>query len=425
MKISYDKASARKKLASLISKLIQFRSENPPVEDYDIQLFIKEELEGAGVKTKLHDPGDKAVALTSTFGSEGPGLIFYGHADVVPAGDGKGWRYPPYSGKIVSGKVFGRGACDMKGGLAAELFAFQLIYESGIKLPGRLEFVSVLDEENWHETPVGYGTSDWLLRTGELTGRSCVMGEPGGIGRICVGERGDHWVKMRCAGKPRLGSAPVYYDNPCIKLFRCIDEIHQHINEKVTAPEEVRQLIKPSAAILRDAFSHSGIDDYQAARDLLTHYSMNLGRITGGTMINMVPESCEAEVAFCIPLGTTRHELIEKIKRVLKKPQYSNVSLEDLGESNLAGPTYTSPKSHLIKSLASSAEQVLGNPVPLYLTQGTSDANVFRSHGVDTCFYGPGAYEGTHGYNESISIRDSLAALNVYLNLVGNFFGIE
>lgn len=425
LKIRFDETRARKELASMISKLIQFETENPPVEGYDVQLFIKEELEKVGLRAKLHKPFDKAVALTSSFGGNGPGLIFYGHADVVPAGDRKGWRYPPYSGRILNGRVFGRGASDMKAALAAELFAFRLLFESEVELPGRLEFVSVLDEENWHRTPLGYGTSDWLLRTGELTGKSCVMGEPGGISSICIGERGDYWVRLRAKGKPRHGSAPIYEQNPCVRLFKCIDEIHETIRGRVTTPKEVKRLVKASSVFLQDAFSGSGIDDYETARDLLTRYSMNVGKANGGTMINIVPEGCEADVAFCIPLGASRRELDGKIRRILREPQNKDVKLEYLGESDAAGPSYTSPKSHLVKSLARSATQVLGSPVPLYLTQGTSDANVFRSHGVDTCFYGPGAIENAHGYNESVSIRDSVTALKVYLRLVVNFFGIK
>jgi len=425
LKIRFDKTKARKELASTISKLLQFKSENPPIEDYDVQLYLKQELEKVGLRAKLHKPCDKAVALTSFFGGDDPGLIFYGHADVVPAGDRKNWRYPPYCGRILDGRIFGRGASDMKAALAAELFAFKLLFESEVELPGRLEFVSVLDEENWHRTPLGYGTADWLLRTGELTGKSCVMGEPGGIPRICIGERGDYWVRIRSRGRPRHGSAPVYEDNPCVKLFKCIDQIHESIKERVPTPEEIRPLIKPSSIFLRDAFNTLGIDNYENAKDLLTRYSMNVGRVNGGTMINIVPEGCEVDVAFCIPLGGSRRDLDRKIKEILSEPRYRNIELVYLGESDAAGPSYTSPKSHLVECLANSASQVLGRPVPAYLTQGTSDANVFRSHGVDTCFYGPGAIEDAHGYNESVSIRDSLTALEVYLRLVTNFFGIN
>jgi len=66
-KIRYDKSSVRKELASMISKLIQFKSVNPPVENFDVQLFVKEELEKVGLRAKLHRPSGKAVALTSSF----------------------------------------------------------------------------------------------------------------------------------------------------------------------------------------------------------------------------------------------------------------------------------------------------------------------------------------------------------------------
>lgn len=415
-----------KELAATISELLQFRSENPPVEDYDVQLFLKDELEKVGLKVRLHHPGDRAVALTSRFGdSERPGLIFYGHADVVPAGDRKGWTHPPHSGKIVNGRVCGRGAADMKAALAAELFAFRLLYKNEVKLPGQLEFVSVLDEESWHRTPIGYGTSDWLLGTGKLTGKSCVMGEPGGVSKICVGERGDYWIKLRASAKPRHGSTPVYDENPCVKLFKCIHEIREATKEKARPPKEIEHLVKPSSVILREDLGNSGISGDKTAEDLLTHYSLNVGVVSGGTMINVVPEHCEVEVAFCIPLGATRQQLDRKIRRILRSSQFSDITLEYLGESDAAGPSYTSPKSRLVKTLSEATNQILGSPASLFITPGTSDANVFRSHGVDTCFYGPGTFEGAHAYNESVSIRATLTALRVYLRLVGDFFGVS
>lgn len=418
--------SLRKKLTATISGLLRFRSENPPVVDYDVQLFIKDELEKAGLRVKIHRPSDRAVALTSSFGSGGrPGLIFYCHADVVPAGDPKRWRYPAYSGRILKDRVYGRGASDMKAGLAAELFAFKLLYENEVEPPGRLEFVSVLDEENWHKTPTGYGTADWLLGIGKLTGKSCVMGEPGGVSRICVGERGDYWIRLRSSGKPRHGSTPIYDENPCVKLFKCIDEIRDAVKHRVRPPSQISRLIERSSALLREDLANAGVNIDDSNRNMLQHYSMNVGVVSGGTMINVVPEHCEAEIAFCIPLGANRQQLHMKVKSILRSPEYNSITLNYLAESEVAGPSYTSPKTHLVKALDQATSRVLGQPARLYVTQGTSDANVFRSHGVATCFYGPGTFEAAHAYNESVSIRDTLTALKVYLRLVGNFFGVS
>jgi len=115
--------NSEKELVRLVVDLIRFKSENPPVEDYDIQLYIRDFLNQAGLGCELHDPGDKAWALTSSFGDGSDGFIFYGHADVVPAGDPSRWVHSPFSGEVVGDRIHGRGASDMKAGLAAELFA--------------------------------------------------------------------------------------------------------------------------------------------------------------------------------------------------------------------------------------------------------------------------------------------------------------
>ena len=107
---------SKRTIAKTLSTLIQFNTENPPVKDHEIQLAIRDELKASGLHVDLFRPGDNAVALISSQ-SRGPdGLILYSHGDVVPAGNLSKWRYPPYSGKIVGDRVYGRGAADMKAG---------------------------------------------------------------------------------------------------------------------------------------------------------------------------------------------------------------------------------------------------------------------------------------------------------------------
>ena len=109
---------SKRTIAKTLSTLIQFNTENPPVKDYEIQLAIRDELKASGLHVDLFRPGDKAVALISSQGRGPDGLILYSHGDVVPAGNLDKWRYPPYSGKIVGDRVYGRGAADMKAGLS-------------------------------------------------------------------------------------------------------------------------------------------------------------------------------------------------------------------------------------------------------------------------------------------------------------------
>jgi succinyl-diaminopimelate desuccinylase len=416
----------QRQVSRTLSELVQFNTENPPVESYEVQNYVRQELQRVGLKTEFHNPGDNAVALTSSSGEDvSRGLIFYGHADVVSAGNVTSWKYPPYSGKIVDGRVHGRGSADMKAGLAAAIYAYKLLYESEIELPGILEFISVLDEENWHPTPMGWNTYDWLLSTGKLRGRACVMGEPSGISKVCIGERGDYWIRLRSNAKPSHGSMPVYKENACVKLFKCIEDLSGLTNEKVVIPKEIKSIVKTSSVLLRDDLKNVKVVGIgEEIEKVLEHYSMNVGVVSGGTMINILPERCEAEIAFCIPLGSSGNELDRKIRGLLRKEEYANIDLEYLGESQ-SDPSYTPPKSRLAKSVRRAATNILGYEPPLYVTQGTSDGNVFRKHGIDTCFYGPGSFGGIHCYNESVSIKDTLMVLRTYLRIVENYFGLS
>lgn len=404
-------------IAKSISDLVRFKTENP-VNNCDIQLYLKEELQDSGLRAQLQNPGNKALALTSSFGSGRKGLILYGHVDVVPAGDLRKWRYPPFSGKRVGDRIYGRGAADMKAGVAALLYAYKLLYESEIELEGKLEFVSVLDEENWHKTPIGKGTSDWLLATRRLTGKACVMGEPTGTSNICIGERGDLWIKLTSRGTPGHGSDPVYEENACVKLFRCIDEINQSNRDRITPPSEIRSMVNGSYEVIGQS----------TKTKLLEHYSMNVGVVSGGPMINMVPEICEAEIAFCIPHGSTWQKLDGNIRKILKKPNYKSITLHSASPREpQTNPTYTSPNSKITEAIQSAAKTIQGGQPILFISESTSDANIFRRRGVETCVYGPNAIqpELIHGYNESVSIRDTILALKVYLLTVANYLGIK
>ena len=123
-------------------------------------------------------------------------------------------------------------------------------------------------------------------------------------------------------------------------------------------------------------------------RRMLFGYTMNVGLVSGGTMINGVPESCEALVAFTVPLGSSAAELHRAVLRVLAKKAHSGITLEVLGESQ-SDPSYTPATAGLVKALGRAAHLATGRRPELYVRQATSDGNVFRGHGIETCHYGP------------------------------------
>lgn len=408
-------------IGKFVSQLIQFNTENP-VDNSEIQKFIQEKLNDYGTKVTIHNLNHKAVPLTSSLGEmDDHNFILYGHGDVVPAGDLGRWKYHPYSGKIVSDKIYGRGAADMKGGLAAAIFVYGLLaqYNAEDYLSRGVTFVSVLDEEHWAPTPSGWGTSDWLLKTGKLKGEACIMGEQSSINKIVVGERGDYWAKLSCVSRPRHGSAPVFEENPSIILLDVLKEIYNNIKDvKVEPPEEIKSVLTESYSFIEEDLKGSeskGMNE--EIKNMMITPSLNVGKVEGGTMINLVPDRSEAELAFCIPIGMSREELHKLVSGVVSKYENENVVLEPMA-SGQSSPTYTSPNSSLVKAARKSASEILSRNIPIYITQGTSDANIYRARGIDTIFYGPGNFHLSHTYNEWVSINDIVKIAEIYLNTI-------
>lgn len=404
--------SHRRSLVELASSLVSTPSENPGPGAAKVQLKVEEYLEGLGVTVTRHTGFGGEFALTATLGEPGPdALILYGHSDVVPAGDTAKWLSPPFEPKVSGGKLYGRGASDMKAGLAAELFVFGLLAQSEPKLERPITLVCVPDEEDWKRTPTGWGFSKWLLEEGRLRGSACIMGEPSGLGAICIGERGDYWFRLRAEAEAGHGSAPIFDQNVFVRLFRALEDIHGALNKmKGNLPHTLKNVVAHSYRVIAQDF---GLTPKQARRlGLLEKPTINVGKVWGGTMVNTLPDRCEAEVAACVPLGLTWRQLHLAVKQTLAS--HPAVSLE-VEEGSQSDPSYTDPGEKIVGQLERCATQVLGHRPALYVTQATSDANVFRAHHIPTCFYGPGNIRLAHAYNEHVEIGQLIKAAEIYL----------
>jgi acetylornithine deacetylase len=143
----------RDEVVSLTRALVQARGQNPPGEEAATVQAVAD----ACVARCLHpvlsevEPGRCNVAARLP-GGDGPGLLLLGHTDVVPVGDG--WTRDPWGGTVEDGRLFGRGAADMKGGLAAALTAMSALRRAGVRLSGPVELAAVVDEVLWLENPI-------------------------------------------------------------------------------------------------------------------------------------------------------------------------------------------------------------------------------------------------------------------------------
>src|SRR5579859_5995832 len=212
---------ARKdELVALTVDLIRFPTVNPPGEAYrPCAEYLGERLRRRGFDVDYvraeGTPGDSdkyprinVVARREGEGS-GPCVHFNGHLDVVQTG--AGWSVDPFAGRVKDGKVFGRGACDMKGGLAAAVIAVEALLDSGLKLPGALEVSGTVDEESG-----GYGGVAYLAERGWFSKPKVdhvIIPEPLNVDRVCVGHRGVWWAEIETHGRIAHGSMPFLGDS--------------------------------------------------------------------------------------------------------------------------------------------------------------------------------------------------------------------
>ena len=201
-----------KQVSELTGELIRIPSENPPGDTREIATAIADYLKTVGLATqRLESKPNMLNVVGKLEAGGGPTLILNGHMDVVPVGERDRWSWDPFSGHLQDGYILGRGASDMKGGLAALLVALSKI-ASFSDLKGSILFMAVPDEETGGE----FGTR-FLLEQG-LTGDACLIAEPSGQNPT-IGQKGNLWVNAIAHGVSAHGSlSPLVGENAIRKI---------------------------------------------------------------------------------------------------------------------------------------------------------------------------------------------------------------
>jgi len=188
-------------VVALTQDLVRIPSVNPKFQleeglnrESDVQDRIEAELSSLGCSIERTDALPGRPNLTADFdGSEEKSMILCGHVDVVPVGDANAWDREPFSGELDSGRIWGRGAVDMKGGLSACIAAARAIKLAGVELEGRLSVHSVVDEEAG-----GFGAMDLVAR-GKLA-KHAIIAEPT-WGNVIPAEGGLDWTRVTIFGQ--------------------------------------------------------------------------------------------------------------------------------------------------------------------------------------------------------------------------------
>ena len=394
----------RQDLYELCASLIRIPSENPPGDTTALVAFVLDYLRSRGFKPDVHEPKRGMPNVVATLGSGGPNLVLSGHLDEFPAGDG--WTVPPFAGTLADGKIIGRGAGDMKAGLAVALVVITLLKERDVELAGRVTLAFASDEE----TGGRWGT-EWLLaNVPDAKGDACLIGESSGTWAIGIGEKGVLWLRLTASGVSGH-SAYGQGESAVDKALHAIDEIRDFVGARARTRKEVVDVMRRQ----RPAVEKRWGPGTGGMADRLT---MNLGTIRGGGQVNLIPSRCEAEVDLRLPPGMSTQTLEDRIRRRLHAVK-SDVEVTVL---NRCDPYVTLPQERLITSLIANGRAVIGKAPAPVLRLGYTDGRFFRRAGIPTAVYGPRVH-GMGGPDEYVEQDEVLQVALVHLGTVLDYLG--
>lgn len=401
-------AARRDELVALTQDLIRFPTVNPPGEAYGpCAEFIGKRLSKRGFEVHLirarGAPGDcdanpRINVIARREGSRpGPCVHFNSHIDVVEPGDG--WTVDPFSGLVRDGRVYGRGACDMKGGLAASIIAVESLLDSGLDLPGAVEISGTVDEESG-----GYGGVAWLAERGWFSRPRVdhvIIPEPLNVDRVCIGHRGVWWAEIETRGRIAHGSMPFLGDSAIRHMGAVLDRMERDLY--------------PALAELRSSMP---VVPEGARSSTLNINSLHggQGETFEGLPSPVVAESCRmvidrrflAEESIDEVKGQVR-ALLEGLER--ERPGFA-YRIRDLFE---VLPSLADRDGPVASTTAQAIRQVLGREPEFVCSPGTYDQkHIDRIGRLKDCIaYGPGILDLAHTPDEWVAIDDMVASAQV------------
>ncbi len=400
----------------LAGAMIRIPSENPPGDCTEIAEFTAAWLRERGLDAQVLDAGDGRVNVLSRTAGAAEGerhLVLAGHYDVVPVGDTERWSFPPFAGDVVDGYLRGRGASDMKAGLAGALFVYGLLTELGVPVAGRLSFLGVCDEETGDRRG-----ADWVLENGHLDGVTAgVIAEPAERSHPTIGQKGSNWFRLTIDGQPGHGSLqPLHGVSANLLAARAIVALQSLWDMEPHPDDDVKPLIALSKAYAEEREGYgAGIGE------VFSHVTINVGRIEGGTSTNVVADRAVVEFDTRVPIGLSRAEVNARVREI-RAEEGIDARIEGLGF--MSEPNWTLPSDPIVEELVGVLRDISDPEAKGVLQWASSDARTFRSHGIPVLQYGPADLATIHGFDEKAPAADVILAAKVYALTTLRYLGL-
>ncbi len=374
---------------AMARSLIRARSENPGTTEDDAAEVATAALRqlGASPETVRGEAGRPSV-LATIGGDAGPTLAWNGHLDTVPAGSFDTWSVDPFAGQVVGGRLIGRGACDMKGPIAAALAAASAVVRAGIELAGSLSFHLVADEElaGTHGTQV-------LRDRGLLTQGAAIVGEPSDL-QLALAERGGAWVTATTFGAAAHGSQPERGVNAITSMARFL----------LRLAEVVPDTVHP----------------------LCGRATVNAALIAGGSAPNMVPDRCVVDIdRRTIPGESDPEKVLAPFHALAEDLRAAHPAFDLRVEIREWIEAAESPPDALIAAAirTATAAETGATPPDVGFT-GITDARFYLNDAaIPTVIFGPGSLSVAHTADEWIGVDDLVTGARTYARIFASFLG--
>jgi len=398
----------RDELVELTRELIRFPTVNPPGEGYvECAEFIGTRLSKRGFDVEYvradGTPGDSEryprlnVIARREGGNPGPCVHFNSHIDVVQAGGG--WSVDPFAGEVRDGKVFGRGACDMKGGLAASIIAVETLLDSVGDWPGAIEISGTVDEESG-----GFGGVHYLAERGWFSApkvNHVIIPEPLNPDRVCIGHRGVWWAEIETHGRIAHGSMP-FLGNCAVRHMQAVLERFERDLYPLLMARTTEMPVVPSGA---------------------RHSTLNLNSIHGGQAEQAtglpapcVPDSCRLVIDRRLlieeSLASAKAEVLGILDRLARERAGFSYSIRDILE---VIPSMTDRNGPVARTTAAAVRRVISRDPEFICSPGTYDQKHIDRVGKlkDCVAYGPGLLDLAHQPDEYVGIDDLVTSAKV------------
>ncbi|WP_226023822.1 M20 family metallopeptidase [Halomicrobium salinisoli] len=398
-----DVSAHRTELVDLTLELLSVDTSNPPGDTREAVDAIEAWLEPLAVETQRFavDPA-KPNLLATVPGETDRTLLFDGHLDTVPF-DAEEWSYHPL-GERDDDRIYGRGATDMKGAVAAMLVALRAYAESGTTPPVTLQFAFVSDEEVGGDAGLPA-----LLAADRLDADACVIGEPtceAGRHSVTVADRGSIWLTLEASGEAAHGSRPALGDNAVDRLYRAVETMRRRFGTReLGVSSEMAPIVEESVEYYAPTMGEA------TARDLFRYPSINLGVLEGGEAINTVPQMARAEVDVRLTAGVDTSDVLADVRDCVADCE--GITIADVSWSVGTAEPIDSP---LVEAVASTADDVTGERVYRRSATGGGDAKRLRNEGIPTVEFALGT-DTVHAVDEYTTVDALVGNAAVYARL--------